>query len=104
MKNMCKRALALLFALSLLLTMTASAFAEEPETDPGQQESGTTPPENPEEGEGEEPAQEPDEPVPELLGEVTLYVSKVGCDETGDGSPALSAGTSLSSPRTSPSR
>lgn len=92
MKKLCKRALALLFALALLMTLTVSAFAEEPTEDPGQQESETTAPENPEEGEtepGEEPTQpgeEPAEPVPEILGEVTLYVSKDGNDETGDGS------------------
>ena len=103
MKKLCKRALALLFALALLMTLTASAFAEEPTEDPGQQESETTAPENPQESEtepgeeptqpGEEPAQpgeeqpQPtEEPVPEILGEVTLYVSKDGNDETGDGS------------------
>ena len=103
MKKLCKRALALLFALALLMTLTVSAFAEEPTEDPGQQESETTAPENPQESEtepgeeptqpGEEPAepgeeqpQPTEEPVPEILGEVTLYVSKDGNDETGDGS------------------
>ncbi len=84
MKKMCKRALALLFALSLLMTLTVSALAEEPTEDPGEpQESETTAPEEPKEGEEEPPAEEP---VPELLGEVTLYVSKDGNDESGDGS------------------
>ena len=96
MKKMCKRALALLFALALLMTLTASAFAEEPTEEPGQQGSETTAPEDPQEGEtqpGEEPAepgeeqpQPTEEPVPEILGEVTLYVSRDGNDETGDGS------------------
>lgn len=87
MKKMCKRALALLFVLSLLMTLTVSAFAEEPAEDPGQsQESETTAPEDPKEGEEEQPAQPAEEPVPELLGEVTLYVSKDGNDESGDGS------------------
>ena len=49
MKKLCKRALALLFALALLMTLTVSAFAEEPTEDPGQQESETTAPENPQE-------------------------------------------------------
>ena len=98
MKKLCKRALALLFALALLMTLTASAFAEEPGEEPGQQEtSETNPAENPQENEtdpaeetqpGEESTEpkETEEPVPELLGEVTLYVSKDGNDETGDGS------------------
>ncbi len=88
MKKMCKRALALLFVLSLLMTLTVSALAEEPTEDPGEpQESETTAPEEPKEGEEEPPAEQPaEEPVPELLGEVTLYVSKDGNDESGDGS------------------
>ena len=98
MKKLCKRALALLFALALLMTLTASAFAEEPGEEPGQQEtSETNPAENPQENEtdpaeetqpGEESTEpkETEGPVPELLGEVTLYVSKDGNDETGDGS------------------
>lgn len=88
MKKMCKRALALLFVLSLLMTLTVSALAEEPTEDPGApQESETTAPEGPKEGEGEPPAEQPaEEPAPELLGEVTLYVSKDGNDESGDGS------------------
>lgn len=88
MKKLCKRALALLFALALLMTLTVSAFAEEPTEDPGSpQESETTAPEGPKEGEGEPPAEQPaEEPAPELLGEVTLYVSKDGNDESGDGS------------------
>ena len=96
MKKMCKRALALLFVLSLLMTLTVSALAEEPTEDPGApQENETTAPEEPKEGEEEQPAEQPTEepaeqpteqPVPELLGEVTLYVSKDGNDESGDGS------------------
>ncbi len=84
MKILCKRALALLFALTLLLTLSASAFAEEPEEQPGeQQESETAPaPEN----EGEDPAEEPAENEPETPGEVMLYVSENGNDQTGDGS------------------
>ena len=96
MKKICKRALALLFVLSLLMTLTVSALAEEPTEDPGApQENETTAPEEPKEGEEEQPAEQPTEeaaeqpteqPVPELLGEVTLYVSKDGNDESGDGS------------------
>ena len=97
MKKICKRALVLLFVLSLLMTLTASAFAEEPAADPGQQESETNPAENPQES-GSDPAEETpqgeeqteqeksEETVPEILGEVMLYVSKDGNDETGDGS------------------
>ena len=88
MKKMCKRALALLFVLSLLMTLTVSALAEQPAEEPGEpQESETTAPEEPKEGEEEPPAEQPaEEPVPELQGEVTLYVSKDGNDESGDGS------------------
>ena len=116
MKKTCKRALALLFALSLLLTLTASAFAEEPAEEPAQpqEESETQPAETPAEetetpaeetetpaeeteapaGETEAPAEETEAPAqppekeadPENQGEWMLYVSKNGNDESGDGS------------------
>ena len=109
MKKLWKRALALLFILSLLLTLTLPAMAEEPVDtgepspteggdpapgeeggDPAPGEEGEPDPEDPDpdpapEDGGEEP--EPQEPAEELPAQnQEIFVSQNGSDETGDGS------------------
>lgn len=103
MKNVWKRGFALLFALVLVLSLSAPALADEP--DPGEETpvAGETPVEEPpaeeppaEEPPAEEPpAEEPpaEEPPAEEPGKeepkdepVRLFVSEKGNDEKGDGS------------------
>lgn len=99
MKSLWKRSLALFFALTLMLTLAAPAFAEEEEALPAETSDI---PEAAETPVGEEPAE-----IPEASGEeagevkriggeedeepaayIELYVSKDGSDEIGDGSEA----------------
>lgn len=94
MKRFCRRALALLFILSLLLTLTLSALAQEPgdSEDPAPEETGEPAPAEPTPTPAQEdPGQESEEtPEPEEealpLTQQEIYVSRDGSDENGNGS------------------
>ncbi len=79
MKKLCKRALALLFVLSLVLTLPLSALAEAPGESPAEESAPPSQEPSPAQGEEGSEAQE------EAPSQREIYVSAQGSDESGTG-------------------